>query len=245
MNPQFFSLVDVLAERKIQCEFFSNGTLLTAKNRQAILDRPIIDLAIISCDGAEKATFENLRAGADFEDWKQSVRELAAAAKSNPARNLHLSLNAVVSRQNIEEIDDIVRLAAALGIDRVGVLHPIPADDAAAELCPTPEELATLRRADLSALARSLGLEVFFFFRRTSPLPRLTLRCLQPWEYVFLRANGDVAPCCAIFHSDEANLMGNVFEQSFGEIWHGERFREFRRTSAAGTNRFCRICPYY
>ena len=30
MNPEFFSLVDVLAERGIKCEFYTNGTLLAA-----------------------------------------------------------------------------------------------------------------------------------------------------------------------------------------------------------------------
>ena len=69
MNPHFFSLVDILAERKIQCEFFTNGTLLTARMRQAILARPSITAISISCSMAqEKATFENLRVRGKLED---------------------------------------------------------------------------------------------------------------------------------------------------------------------------------
>ena len=70
MNPQFFSLVDILAERRIKCEFYTNGTLLTTRIQQAILSRHTIDSLSISCDGAQKETFENLRLGADFERWK-------------------------------------------------------------------------------------------------------------------------------------------------------------------------------
>ena len=245
MNPHFFSLVDILAERKIQCEFFTNGTLLTARKRQAILSRPNINTVIISCDGAEKATFENLRAGANFETWKQSVREFSTAAKQQPERKPSLGLNVVVNKQNLHEIKNIIHLAAELGLDSVGILHPIPVDDTAAALCPSPRELSTVRKGDLSKLARGLGLKISFFFQRNSSLPLLMPRCMQPWEYVFIRANGDVAPCCAIFHSENGAVVGNIFQQEFNDIWHGQRFEKFRRTSASGTNALCRICPYH
>jgi radical SAM protein with 4Fe4S-binding SPASM domain len=68
---------------------------------------------------------------------------------------------------------------------------------------------------------------------------------MQPWEHLFIRANGDVASCRALFGSDKGAVMGNLLEQDFQAIWRGERFREFRRTSAAGTNALCRICPYH
>jgi MoaA/NifB/PqqE/SkfB family radical SAM enzyme len=39
--------------------------------------------------------------------------------------------------------------------------------------------------------------------------------------------------------------MGNIFEQEFEDIWHGEPFRVFRKTSALGGNALCRVCPYH
>ena len=54
MNPQFFSLVDILAERRIRCEFSHQRTLLTPRRQQAILSRCNIDVINISCDGAGK-----------------------------------------------------------------------------------------------------------------------------------------------------------------------------------------------
>ncbi len=245
MNPHFFSLVDILAERRIKCEFFTNGTLLTTRMRQAILARPNIYAISISCDGAEKATFENLRLGADFESWKQSVHDFLTAAKEQPGRTLSVGLNVVVSKGNLNEIRDIIRLAAKLGFDSVYVLQPIPVDDIGAALCPSPTELSTVRQEDLFELAGSLGLRILFFFQRATSLLKFMPGCLQPWEYVFIRANGDVAPCAAVFGSEKGAIMGNIFQQEFNAIWCGEPFREFRRTSASGTNALCRICPYY
>ena len=245
MNPRFFSLVDILAERKIECEFFTNGTLLTTRMREAILARPNIRAISISCDGAEKATFENLRVGANFESWKQSVQEFLTAAKQQQGRTLSVGVNVVLSKGNLKEIKDVIRLAAKLGFDSVYILQPIPVDDISAAFCPSPAELSTLRQEDLFELAGGLGLKIIFFVERATPLLKFMPRCMQPWEYVFIRANGDVAPCCAVFGSDKGAIMGNIFQQEFNAIWRGERFREFRRTSASGTNALCRICPYY
>ena len=85
----------------------------------------------------------------------------------------------------------------------------------------------------------------FFFFQRTTSFPKIMPRCLQPWEYVFIRADGNVVPCCAVFSLEKGEIMGNIFREEFNDIWLGERFRKFRRTSASGSNRLCRICPYY
>jgi radical SAM protein with 4Fe4S-binding SPASM domain len=244
-NPEFFSLVDILAERGIKCEFYTNGTLLTPQAQQAILSRRNIDTVAISCDGAEKATFESLRLGADFESWKQLAREFLAEAKQQRPGTLSIWMNVVVSRENLSEMEDIVRLAAELGFEGASLMHPIPVDERAAALCPSLAEPSIERQEDVSALGRSLGLKLLCSFRRAKTPPEALPRCTQPWEYVFIRTNGDVAPCCALFGSEKGAVMGNILEQEFVDIWQGERFRAFRRTNALGGNTQCRICPYH
>jgi pyrroloquinoline quinone biosynthesis protein E len=244
-NPQFFSLVDILAERKIRCEFHTNGTLLGARMRQAILSRDTIDTVNISCDGAQKKTFESLRRGADFDRWRRYVGEFLAEARQRRGKPLTVGVNMVISQANLDEIGDILRLARALGFDGIHAIHPIPLDDTAAALCPSPTASSTVNREYLSKLGRDLGLNVACYFRRNKVPPAALPRCLLPWEYMFVRANGDVAPCCALFGSEKGAVVGNILEQEFGEIWRGPQAREFRRTSAAGTNALCRICPYY
>jgi len=98
----------------------------------------------------------------------------------------------------------------------------------------------------LFKLAKSYGLRASDNnVRRTKIPPKARVRCLQSWDYVFIRANGDVQPCCAVFGEDKAAIMGNVFVGEFAGIWNGERFNEFRITSVGGTNSQCRICPMY
>jgi radical SAM protein with 4Fe4S-binding SPASM domain len=223
-------LVDVLAERGIQCRFYTNGTLLRSRTIEGIVSRGNIFKVEVSCDGAQKETFEGLRRGADFDRWKAGVGELAARAKAGangPRRPLRVGALTVLSKQTLGEIEAIIRLAAALG------------------LCASQTEYSAIRPEKLRILGRTVGTDVFFELRREKTPPRTGVRCLQPWHYAFLRANGDVAPCCAVFGSEKAAVMGNLLQEDFHDVWHGERFREFRRTSASGTNKLCRICPYY
>ena len=120
-------------------------------------------------------------------------------------------------------------------------------DEEAASWSLSPAELHAFhkREGELRALAKSLGVGVLFRYRRAeSPRP-LGIRCLQPWTYAFVRVNGDIAPCCAVFPSDRNMVMGNLLKDDFETIWRGDPFRSFRTTSVDGTNEFCQLCSYY
>jgi radical SAM protein with 4Fe4S-binding SPASM domain len=246
LNPHFFSLVDILAERGIKCDFITNGTLLLPRMREGVLSRANIDEVIVSCDGARKSTFESCRVGADFDSWKQLVADFLAEAKRRRRQTLRVSASTVVSKQNLNELGDIIRLAADLSINRVTLLSPIPVDDVAVSLCPSPTEMSSVHLEELERMAAVLGVRICCALGPRSSLPPASIpQCMQPWEYVFIRANGAIQPCSALFGSDKVAVMGNMLEQDFTEIWRGARFREFRRTSALGTNSLCRLCPYY
>ena len=247
VNPRFFELVDALSEQRIQCQFYTNGTLLTTRKCEEIISRPSIFKVEISCDGVCKETFEELRPGADFDRWTGAVREFVTKAREarKQRRRLRVGALTVLNKRTLGEIEGIIRLAADLGFDHITILDTIPIDDVAASLCASQAERSTICPEDLSALGRAVGIGVFFELRREQTPPKARLRCLQPWEYIFIRAGGDVAPCCALFGSDKAAVVGNLLQDDFADIWHGERFREFRRTSSLGTNPLCRACTLY
>ena len=245
LNPEFLQLVDVLAARGISCDFITNGTMLTPRLSEEILSRSSIEEVIISCDGARKETFESCRLGANFEKWCELVGDFLAEAKRERGQTLRVTSSTVVNRQNLAEIGDVIRFGARLGFDRMMILAPIPVDEVSASYCPSPAEMATISRGQLEATAAAAGVEIGCAFARSSVPPASIPSCLQPWEYIFIHATGDVSPCCALFGSDRSAVMGNILEQGFEAIWHGERFGEFRRTSALGTNDLCRVCPYY
>jgi radical SAM protein with 4Fe4S-binding SPASM domain len=48
--------------------------------------------------------------------------------------------------------------------------------------------------------------------------------CPAPWSSLDITAHGDVAPCHIFYDL----VMGNIYEESFADIWNGESYRKFR-----------------
>ncbi len=260
VHPRFFELVDILSARGIDCEFYTNGTLLGRRGvPDAILSRLNIRMLSISCDGATRETFESMRAGAHFDAWCTDVRDFLAAARRARAGTLSAQAATSLSLANVDQLEDIIRLAARLGFAYIYIRDPMEIDETAAEWCPSAAQVAAVsaNSASLRALGATLGIRVGFLFRRgvgshgqdlatrIANSPILGLRCRQPWEYIFIRANGDIAPCCAVFGSGRMPIMGNIYRDDFGVIWGGERFRGFRTQCATGANALCQVCSWY
>ena len=53
-------------------------------------------------------------------------------------------------------------------------------------------------------------------------------RCFRMWAGCVITWDGKVVPCC--FDKDAAHALGDLNKQSFGEIWRGEAYRQFRHS---------------
>jgi radical SAM protein with 4Fe4S-binding SPASM domain len=70
--------------------------------------------------------------------------------------------------------------------------------------------------------------------------PTAQVFCSKPWTSFEVEHDGTVTPCCMA-----KKACGNVNQNSIGEVWNGEGFREFRQKMADGEWRdICRAeCP--
>ncbi len=67
----------------------------------------------------------------------------------------------------------------------------------------------------------------------------MTRDCLDPWKFLFIQANREVAPCC--WHRPVHSLGTN---QPLSEVLNGRRMRELRRSLLTGElTDDCRSCP--
>ncbi len=60
----------------------------------------------------------------------------------------------------------------------------------------------------------------------------------NPWETAHVLANGDVVAC----EAQEKTPLGNLRQQSLAVIWHGAKYRAFRRQYFTGESLTCRDC---
>lgn len=68
------------------------------------------------------------------------------------------------------------------------------------------------------------------------------LVCPQPFYQMFIKANGDVAPCCMY---PSPMVIGNVREQTLKDIWNGQKLRDFQvlqLLKKRSCNAVCRDC---
>lgn len=70
--------------------------------------------------------------------------------------------------------------------------------------------------------------------------PAPEFRCPQPWQRLYIRGNGDVTPCCAMFSS--YLKLGNIHEHSLVELWNSPEAKSLRKLHAEGRLRENAVC---
>jgi len=210
-------------------EFFSNGTVMS--NMQADKLRQLKNTRIVfSVDGATAETFESIRSGSSFVKVIGNIRKIIELR--GRSRSPVISLATVITARNLHEVPAIVRLAGELRVDYL-TLQTSLTDWGKKEIEAYNKSirvrLESGKMTDILNEARRVAADLNIDLRiYTQDYYSMENKCSWPWKRAFIAANGDVVPCCILADADIIN-MGNVFEQSFAEIWNSDKYRDFRR----------------
>lgn len=261
LAPRLIDMVAYAAGRGIAVGFNTNAQLLTPERSERLVDAGLAWLHV-SVDGATAPTYERIRTGACFERLEQHVPALTAAAGRRTDGRPEICMVFVAMRQNVGELPDVVRLAARWGVPSVRVQnlsHSFDDTDASgsyADIRRFAAEQALFTAGDLALAhglfddARSVSEELGVALRLPrldvgEPEPRAGRGCDWPWTSAYVTHRGDVQPCCMVMGSDRATL-GSVGDQSFGDVWRGPAYREFRRRlEGSDPPEVCRGCSLY
>jgi len=142
-------------------------------------------------------------------------------------------LGLIVMRHNEGEIEEFLRMAKRIGVDRTNLISPCVR---------TPEQgQIFLPENDTYWIYSRQKLE-----EDGSLVPKIRFpKNSCPWLYysITIQVNGNVVPCCRDPHG--LYTVGNLLEDSLEEIWNGPKIREFRH--AVHNNQeavdICRLCP--
>jgi len=229
--------------RGISMQFISNGTILDSATADKLLQLKRTHIGF-SLDGATAETFESVRTGASFDKVVANIRELT---RRRGKRVFPLiSVTTVVTSNNLHEIPALVRLAKELGVDSINLQtaltnwgkEEIDEYNETIRVSPRSVQVETVfQEARRIAAELHVDLKIWredYYTKRH--------KCPWPWTRVFVAANGDVVPCCILADSDTIR-MGNLFEQSFAEIWNSPQYRDFRqRIKSHRLHEFCKNC---
>ncbi len=202
----------------------TNGTLMDGNMAASLVDTGINSITF-SIDGAAKPVYEAARPGAVFENVIRNISNAVKCGRASGRKNLWFSANFVITKHNVQEIPDFVRLARSIGLDSVRFMHRRVYPSRQADVL--NGEVLTPLFEEAAEIGKRCGLAVHC--PRLSPSRDFGCQYLQSM-YVLL--DGNVIPCCAMHpvgRNSPAIVFGNVKEMSVIDIWNCEEYREFRR----------------
>jgi hypothetical protein len=251
------ALIDRCAAHGLALNLTTNGTW-PGRGARAWGERlgPVASDVKISWNGATAATAERIMAGLDFAAALAGVRDFAAARDAVAARTGHrarLSFQVTAQEGNVLELGELVRLARALGVDRVKVNQlqersPLLAGRA---LTGSREgrrrwNLAVAAMIDAAAgpplpSGRALLLENVAPLP-LDPAPPPAGPCPFIGREAWLLHDGRFAPCPhPAAWRGELGEFGAVGERTLPELWAGPAFRAL--VAGWEAQPLCRACP--
>jgi MoaA/NifB/PqqE/SkfB family radical SAM enzyme len=243
MVPTLPRMIRYLKDRGTYVLFNTNGTLLTRRKGQELIDSGLDELRV-SIDAADPKAFTQVRGRDMFARIVRNVRVFRAMQRELAVERPRVSLWLTGLKETVTQLDDFVRLAHQIDVTEVYlqrlVYFPEGQGLARAEsalFAGGEDEEGRLVR-DAEALARSLGIS-FNASGATDPAASLTPQneaqpwslCRRPWTLMYVTAHGRAIPCCIApfsMRGYDSFTLGDATQQSLREIWNGPRYQAFR-----------------
>ena len=220
----------VHANKRSDCniEISTNGMLLTDDMIRFLRQYEV--RVIVSFDGANKSTFEKIRAGANFERVCKNAETLNRAYEDAPL-DIAPATYTSVQKDNCSELNEIVENVNALGFRRIGfglVAAPI-------EYAPCLNERLCRKLQSAYHSAEQNGMFVELYPTRVGEYVYwgeqyvlaedfvIRARCDVPLSNAVIRYDGEVCLCCNF-----GEAVGDVTDRSFLDIWQSSRYNELR-----------------
>jgi radical SAM protein with 4Fe4S-binding SPASM domain len=262
MHPRFFDMVAYAAARGVQVSTNSNLTLLTPSRAERLVQSGLHRLQG-SIDGATQETYERIRVRSN---WQRVIRNLEGLVATKQRLNSDLpqvTIVFVVMRQNLDELADLVALAARVGVGAVWVQHLChdfgeetlpahyrPMHDFVSDQTLVTEDPVRIERAYAAARDAAAVHNVDLRLPNPTPHPlppgtRGADRCDFPWRGAYFSYDGRAMPCCMVATPDRINF-GNAATDGVVPIWEGAEYQAFRdHLDSDDPPDICRSCAVY
>ncbi|MEW6623645.1 MAG: radical SAM protein [Bacillota bacterium] len=260
LNKNIWEMIKLVKEADCQVGFTTNGVLLTPEVREKILKFGV-NLVSISIAGDTPQTHNKLRMGSELEKIMHNVENLIILKQRHNSSLPKVSLSYMLTTESIHHLPAALRRVIEIGADD---LYAINLDyvfswEADANKAFTWGKDPSEEYLELIARAKGIAMEKNFSFRSyLLSLKEEEPACeLNPNKFVFITADGDVAPCTYLgrkinprIYRDElieipCKSFGNINKETFEEIWHKPDYKEFRHKFALRLNKFEKLMKFY
>lgn len=223
------------------CEvgFLTNGLLMEKEKAKRMIDKGL-DWIGFSMDGANAGMYEEIRTKSSFERVCENLANMATLRIGKVPKTM---INFVLMDMNFHQVEEIVRLAARLGVDQVNfkqcdVIRGEEGKGLGLFARKETKEVRRLKKALAKArrLAKRLDVKTTAFSFTPEELPV----CEQdPRNSLFIRYDGFVAPCINLAYGGPTTFLGrevtmpsmhygHLPDEDLLDVWHSEGCRWYR-----------------
>jgi len=205
----------------------TNGALLSEDLSKRIL--PYLNWIRIGLDAATPETYSLIH-GARKEDFQKTLNNIIYTAKIKKEGNLNVDIGvqSLLLPENLNEIRDLTRIIKETGVDNIQI-KPFAQQPFAKQR----QSIVDYTNQDLKDLKKDVegfGDKSFTVVYREKSMERTTLdkeysSCLGLSFWTLIDAKGNVVPC-NLFYDKPKYSFGNIHQQSFKEIWRGDKRKE-------------------
>ena len=255
MRKDILDVMNVFQQKGYVCGYLTtNGTIITPERAEALAElasKGFLKHISVSIDGPGEMHDKARGVKGTFERTSQGLRNLQAAAQKRHAP-LRVSINTTVAHETLDALDQMVDVAAELGVDAIGLNHlmfstPEEVDETirltgakgreAISTFVTPDPgvdvTRVLKQVDrLAAKCRERNIR---FDMRPKVKPSIIQnyytpgaplqgRCLYPFLNARISFSGK-AYFCPVIRVE----VGDLTKQTLEEVWTGEKYVALRK----------------
>lgn len=264
LHPHIAGIITLAKSYQHLVLFNTNLVALDRTTASALVESGLDELRIsmqISDLNTHRETQSSEKAFGAVGNIQTLISERQRCGKSNP----RLSLWMTALRSHINVLPELVLLAAKIGVPEVYLQrlvffgHGLAIQDESTHRKADRDIVEALQKAD--SIAAELNIRLWgagnekpvpvssknAADKKTAVSTRPWSACRRPFKAAYVMANGNCLPCCLVPFSAgpdvEQFTLGNIFRESFDEIWKGGRYAEFRRAFGSGVPwECCRHC---
>jgi MoaA/NifB/PqqE/SkfB family radical SAM enzyme len=240
------NLVDIIHLAKTagpEVGFVTSGMGLSTDCAHRIVDSGV-DFMGFSLSGATSKTHNAIRVNSDFDTLITSMKHMKELSLKNHSAKPKLHIVYLMLQENVHEIPMLLDLAREVSINKIVFLNIIQVTDAEqnkhkAFSC---EEGFLYKDTIKKTAEKAKKLNVSLSIPAMSP-QNVAVCSENPLRNLYISVDGEVSPCvylyppvpspftriyCGTEYSTHRVSFGNIFTESFDEIWSKKEYEVFR-----------------
>ncbi len=217
LNRDFLKMVNSASDKGVYTATSTNAHYLTPEKAEETVKSGLSRI-IISIDGTTQEVYEQYRKRGKLSKVIAGTENLIAAKKELNSSTPHVIFQFLVVKPNEHQIEEVIELGNALGVDEVRFKTAQVYDyEYGNPLLPDNEEYSRYKK----------GKDGKYRLKN-----RMLNHCWRMWQGCVVTWDGKVVPCC--FDKDATHQLGDLKASDFNSLWKSEGYNAFRQSVLTG-----------